>query len=69
MHTSADPQSSGCGLALACILCRVGQNHIFTVCIQYFWQIFYQMYGHIWRIYTVLANRYIYTVPFLIHPG
>jgi len=35
---------------------RVGQNHICTVYIRYFWQGFYQIYGHIRCIYTVLAN-------------
>ena len=42
----------------ACIrrMCRVGQNHIYTVYIQYFWQGNHQIYGHIRCIYTVLAN-------------
>jgi hypothetical protein len=35
---------------------RVGQNHIYTVYIQYFWQGNFNMYGHIRCIYTVLAN-------------
>jgi len=35
---------------------RVGQNHIYTVYIRHFRQGNHQMYGHIWRIYTVLAN-------------
>ena len=35
---------------------RVGQNHIYTVCIRYFWQRNHRMYGHIRCIYTVLAN-------------
>ena len=35
---------------------RVGQNHIYTVCIRYFWQGFHHIYGHIRCIYTVLAN-------------
>ena len=37
-------------------ICRVGQNHIYTVCIRYLWQGNHQIYGHIRRIYTVLAN-------------
>ena len=37
-------------------MCRVGQNHIYSVYIRYFWQGFHQMYGHIRRIYMVLAN-------------
>jgi hypothetical protein len=36
---------------------RVGQNHIYTVCIWYFWQGKHHIYGHIQCIYTVLANR------------
>jgi hypothetical protein len=35
---------------------RVGQNHIYTVYIRYFWQGNHQIYGHIRRICTVLAN-------------
>jgi hypothetical protein len=35
---------------------RAGQNHIYTVYIQYFWQGDHQIYGHIRCIYTVLAN-------------
>ena len=36
--------------------CRVGQNHIYTVYMRYFWQGNHQIYGHIRCIYTVLAN-------------
>ena len=35
---------------------RVGQNHIYTACIRCFWQGNHHIYGHIWCIYTVLAN-------------
>jgi len=35
---------------------RVGQNHIYTVYIRYFWQGNHEIYGHIRCIYTVLAN-------------
>jgi len=35
---------------------RAGHNHIYTVCIRYFWQGNHQIYGHIRCIYTVLAN-------------
>jgi len=35
---------------------RVGQNHIYTVYIQYFWQGNQEIYGHTRCIYTVLAN-------------
>jgi hypothetical protein len=35
---------------------RVGQNHIYTVYIQLFWQRNYQIYAHIRCGYTVLAN-------------
>ena len=38
------------------IIYRVGQNHIFTVYIRYFWQGNHQIYGHIRCIYAVLAN-------------
>ena len=35
---------------------RVGQNHIYTVHIRYFWLANHQIYGVYIRIYTVLAN-------------
>jgi len=35
---------------------KVGQNHIYTVYIRYFWQGNHRIYGHIRCIYTVLAN-------------
>jgi len=35
---------------------RVGQNHIYTVCIRYFWQGNHWIYGHMRCIFTVLAN-------------
>jgi len=35
---------------------RVGQNHIRTVYIRYFWQGNHRIYGHIRCIYTVLVN-------------
>jgi len=38
------------------IISRVGQNHIFTVYIRYFWQGNHLIYGHIRCIHTVLAN-------------
>ena len=39
------------------VMCRVGQNHILhAVHIRYFWQGNHQNYGHIWCIFTVLAN-------------
>jgi hypothetical protein len=42
---------------LTCIhMVRIGQNHIYTVYIRYFWQGYHQIYGHIRCIYTVLAN-------------
>jgi len=37
-------------------MCRVGQNHIYTVYIRYCWQGNHQIYGQIRCIYTVLAN-------------
>jgi hypothetical protein len=36
-------------------MCRVGQNHLYTVCIYGFWQGNDQIYRHIRCIYTVLA--------------
>ena len=39
-----------------CLICRVGQNHIYTVYLRFFWQGNHQIYGHIRCIYTVLAN-------------
>jgi hypothetical protein len=38
------------------LLSIIGQNHIYTVYIRYFWQGNYEIYGHIQCIYTVLAN-------------
>jgi len=59
-----------------CHLCRVGQNHLYTVCIRYFWQGNHQKYGHIRCIYMVLANptfmslvRYVYPRNILAHPN
>jgi hypothetical protein len=50
---------------------RVGQNHLYTVYIRYFWQGKHQIYGHIRCIYTVLAN-FIQTVHLryigILHP-
>jgi len=37
-------------------MCRMGQNHVYTVYIRYFWQGDHQVHGHIRCIYTVLAN-------------
>jgi hypothetical protein len=39
-----------------CQIFRVGQNHIYTVYIRYFWQGNHQIYGHIRCKHTVLAN-------------
>jgi len=44
------------------VIRRVGQNHIYTVYIRYFWQGNHQIYGHIRCISTVLANpSHMYT--------
>jgi hypothetical protein len=43
-------------------LCRVGQNHIYTVYIQNFWQGNHQIHSHIRCIYTVLANPIFVTL-------
>jgi len=47
-----------CGLRSSppSFMCRVGQNHIYTVHIRYFWPGNYHIYGHIRCIYTVLAD-------------
>ena len=37
-------------------MCRVGQNHKYTVYKRYFWQGNHQIYVHLRCIYTVLAN-------------
>jgi hypothetical protein len=37
-------------------ICRVGQNHIYTVYVLYFWQGNHQIYGHIRCKFTVLAS-------------
>jgi len=44
------------GLVCCTLIYRVGQNHIYTVCIRCFWQGNHHIYGHIRCIYTVLAN-------------
>jgi len=41
---------------------RIGQNHIYTVYIRYFWQGNHRIYGHIRCIYTVLANPRHYSI-------
>ena len=38
------------------LMCRIGQNHIYTVYMRYFWQGNHRIYGHIRCMYTVLAN-------------
>jgi hypothetical protein len=35
---------------------RVGQNHVYTVYIRFFWLGNHQIYGVYIRVYTVLAN-------------
>ena len=52
IHSSGQPYL--CVISLS--NCRVGQNHVYSVYIRYFWQGNYQTYGHIQCIYTVLAN-------------
>jgi len=37
-------------------MCRVGQNHIYTVYIRYYLQGYHQIYCHIRGVYTVTAN-------------
>ena len=45
-----------CNIAKKKGMTRVGQNHIYTVYIRYFWLGNHQIYGVYIRIYTVLAN-------------
>ena len=49
-------------------LCKVGQNHIYTVYVRYIWQGNHQIYGHIRCIYTVLANPILDWRPFYCKP-
>jgi len=44
------------------LITRVGQNHVYTVYIRYFWQGNHQIYGLIRCIYTVLANPTHYSL-------
>jgi len=37
-------------------MCRVGQDHIYTVCIRSFWQGNHRIYSHVRCINTVMAN-------------
>ena len=50
------------------VLCRVGQNLVYTVYIRSFWQGNHRIYGHIRCLCTILANRIyingVYTVFF-----
>jgi len=48
------------------LITRVGQNHIYTEYIRYFWQGNHQIYGHIRCIYTVLANPTHYSLSTLL---
>ena len=49
-------------------MARVGQKHMYTVCIRYFWQENHHIYGHIWCIYTALANPKHVICMFLCRP-
>ena len=54
----------GCNAHVVVATCRVGQNHIYTVYIRYFWQGNRQIYGYIQCICTVLANlSYLFCCP------
>ena len=55
LYSALDSNTHAC-LKLLSIVCRVGQDHIYMVYIRYFWQGNHQIYGHVWCIYTVLAN-------------
>jgi hypothetical protein len=61
-HGNLHSFASSCSVSLCSFIhgksnmLRVGQNHTYTVYIQYFWQGNRQIYGHIRCVYTVLAN-------------
>ena len=60
-HVPPPPTPTPTPTAFSCNIFRVGQDHIYTVHIRYFWQGNHQIYGHIRCIYTVLANpKHIY---------
>ena len=81
MSSVRDKSSRGWGKdEVACtagftLITRIGQNHIYTVYIQCFWQGNHQIYGHIRCIRTVLANTTYHLTPSLsqgcacIHAG
>ena len=56
----ANPTCVSCAFADASCaapsILRVGQNHIYTVCVRYVWQGNHQTYGHIRCKDTVLAD-------------
>jgi hydrogenase maturation factor len=56
LHTGSNCMHLPPPLCTICDMYRVGQNHIYTVYIRYFWQGNFQIYGYIRCIYTVLAN-------------
>ena len=41
---------------IRCLYGSVGQNHIYTVSIRYFWQGNHQKYGRTWCMFTVMAS-------------
>ena len=66
-HPKPLPHPHGCSFTrhtFHSAVSRVGQNHIYTVCIRYFWQDTHQIYGHIRCIYTVLAKPSNECTPF-----
>jgi hypothetical protein len=48
--------AAAASVCLLCQICMVGQNHIYTVYVRYFWLGIHQIYCVCIRIYTVLAN-------------
>jgi len=54
--SSAPPSHTGMCISPPELILRVGQDHIYTVYIRYFWQGNHQICGHIRCICTVLAD-------------
>ena len=55
-HPNKVQHASQMAVLMATHIIRVGQNHIYTVYIRFFWQGNLQIYGHIRSVYTVLDN-------------
>ena len=40
-----------------CVVFRVGQKHVYTVYLQYYWQRFHEIYSHIRCIYAYSSGQ------------